>query len=157
MEITSGTSSVFHFGKTPYFFPKAMTLGRAWVGEEAGGGPPRVQPNASPPSYCPQDNGPAAAQHFRGPRAAPAQTAWLPAPAELRGPEHLRPGGEAPSREEAPASRGRAAPQPHRRHQGDRPVNLWGPPCPPQRLPTPSTLALAGEGAGRQMDWKVVE
>lgn len=109
-----------------------------------------------PPSYCPPDNGPAAAQHVRGPRAAPAETAWLPAPAELRGPEHLRPGGEAPSREEAPASRGRAAPQPHRRHPGDRPVKLWGPPVPaapptpppPWRWPGRGRTADGLEGGG---------
>ncbi|XP_029776756.1 protein FAM189A2 isoform X2 [Suricata suricatta] len=53
-----------------------------------------------------RDHGPAAAQHFQASRAALPEAAWTLAPAELRGPEHLRPGGEAASREEAPASGG---------------------------------------------------
>uniref|UniRef100_A0A8C2NS58 Uncharacterized protein n=1 Tax=Capra hircus TaxID=9925 RepID=A0A8C2NS58_CAPHI len=73
-----------------------------------------------------RDHGSDAAQHFQGPGAALAETAWPAAPAELRRSEHLRPRREAPGREEAPASRGREAAQPHRRHPRDCPVRLQG-------------------------------
>uniref|UniRef100_A0A8C9AY61 Endosomal transmembrane epsin interactor 1 n=1 Tax=Prolemur simus TaxID=1328070 RepID=A0A8C9AY61_PROSS len=53
-----------------------------------------------------RDHGPVAAQLVQGPRAALAETAGPAAPAELRRPEHLHPGGEAPGPEEAPASGG---------------------------------------------------
>eukprot|EP00074_Homo_sapiens_P093373 XP_016870814.1 protein FAM189A2 isoform X3 [Homo sapiens] len=53
-----------------------------------------------------RDNGPIAAQHIQGPQAALAETAWPAAPPELRRPSHLHTSGEAPSREEAPASGG---------------------------------------------------
>lgn len=69
-------------------------------------GPHLVKLNPFLPVYSPKDNGPIAAQHFRGPFATLAETAWPVAPAELRRPEHLRRGREAPSREEAPARGG---------------------------------------------------
>jgi hypothetical protein len=85
-------------------------------------GPHLAKLTLPPPPYSPTDNGPFPAQHFLGPHCTLSETAWLAAPVELRRPEHLCSRGKAERGEEAPASGGWAATQPHWCRPGDRPV-----------------------------------
>lgn len=122
-----GIPGEFLFGKTRFFFPRATQLNIPWM--DVGG---RSESHiwcsltSCHPVSSLKDHGPDAAQCLQDPCAALEKTAWPAAPAELRRSEHLCPGGAAQSREEAPASGGREAAQPHWCHPGDCPVNLRG-------------------------------